>query len=392
MRSPRKIGSWFWTCALLLLSNAACAQGPPTPAREGFFSAAFSSAAPGGALALILPLSGPLAATGAAVRDGFLAAAAESGAQVRVFDSGSGVDQASPVFREALRSGPSLIVGPLRKEAVQAIAMEHPGAPWLALNYLDAPIPVDGLVQFGLRPEDEGRAAADDAYQRGLRRALALIPQSTVNSDWGERALAAFSTRIAELGGAVIASAHYVPGTSNFGEPIRQLLGILDSEQRHRALVSTLGERSEFEARRRDDADFIFLAAKPADGRLLWPQLRFHRSGSLPVYATSAIFEGRRDAELNGLRLCDIPYLGAAEDKMAELREQVATLDSARRQPRFFAMGHDAFALAQAIRNNVVQEPVPGLTGILLLQGGAILRQLSCMEIRDGRPVARKRA
>lgn len=368
-----------------LLPAAASAQGLPGPAQDRFTRYSYV-ASPEGPLVLLLPLSGALGATGAAVRDGFLAAAAATGTPVRVYDAGASPEGAVDAFSRALRDGPSVVVGPLRKEAIAAIAAEGAAVPWLALNYLDRAAG-ENLVQFGLSPEDEARAAAEQAYQQGLRRALTVIPQVVAGSDWGERALAAFSARLTELGGEVIGIARYAPGAGNFSAPAQALLGLDDSRQRHRTLENTLGARSEFEPRRRDDADFLFMAARPADGRLLWPQLRFHRLGDLPVYTTSAIYEGRADSELNGLRICDMPYLMEGENASTRLRAEVTGLPSATQQPRLFALGADAFALAIRMRNNELlgQPNVAGHTGQLALAQGVVTRRLVCGDMRDGK-------
>lgn len=373
--------------ALLACSAAAFAFGPPTPAQDRQLRF-FSAENPDGPLVLLLPLSGAQAAVGRAVRDGFLAAAASAGAAVRVHDAGSSSDSALEGFRRALHEEPSVIIGPLHKDAVAAISAQGPSAPWLALNYLEPRMQLERMVQFGLAPEDEARAAAEHAHAQGLRRALALVPQTTLASDWGARALQAFAARLIELGGAVVSEGRYTVGESNFAVPIKLLLGLDQSTERHRALDSLLGARSQFEPRRRDDADFLFIAARASDGRQLWPQLRFHRSGDLPVYATSAIYEGRSDSELNGLRVCDMPYLSDATGSYAKLRGEVEGLNSARQQPRLFALGYDAYAVAARMRSGELNA-TPGFaaaTGTLTLANGAIQRRLGCAAFRDGRP------
>ena len=371
--------------ALHAVSNAV-----PTPAQNirGHFSSFDLQTIVGGeGLALLLPLSGAYAASGLAVRDGFLAAAAPARAAVRVYDSGSSTESAVAAYELLLRDGPAVVIGPLRKEAVTAIAGLGPSRPWLALNYLDARAPVANTIQFGLAPEDEARAAAEQAHARGLRRAIALVPQALAGNDWGERALSAFGQRLRELGGEVIAAGRYAPGTLNFAEPIKQLLSLDQSDARHRALVAVLGQSSEFEPRRRDDVDFIFVAARPADGRLIWPQFRFYRSLDLPIYATSAIFEGGQDKELNGLRVCDMPYMLDGAGAYASLRGDVADLASARQQPRLFALGYDAFHVASLMQSGELAAPAfAAASGSLSVANGAVARGLSCAEIKDGSP------
>ena len=341
-------------------------------------------------IALLLPLTGAYSATAEAVRDGFMSAYfGKGGSQpaVRVYDVGATASSSVAAYQRALSDGTGFIVGPLRKDAVAAIAdLGQPPVPMLALNYLDSAQPVFNLFQFGLAPEDEARAAAERAVAEGGRRAIAFVPAT----DWGERALVAFRQRLQELGGSVLASSSYALGGRDYSAPIKQLLSIEDSEARHKALSNTLARNSEFEPRRRDDADFIFLVARPAEGHLIWPQFRYHRSGSLPMYATSLIFGGGIDIELNGVRFCDMPWMVGAQAELTQLREQAAGLPSLRSQPRLFALGHDAYMLAKLIQKGDLQGGAgyPAATGELRLgTSGAIARRLDCVQIEDGKPV-----
>jgi uncharacterized protein len=370
----------------LLVASVAAAQSQRNPFRDRF-SGFFLSDAPDDALALLLPLSGSQAAAGLAIRDGFLAAATVAGDRVRVYDAGSGVDSAVYAFDLLQRRRPAVIVGPLHKGAVAAIAERREAGPWLALNYLDHGQSLPDMLQFGLAPEDEARAAAEHARSLGLRRALALAPDGN-RSEWGERALRAFSTRLLELGGELLGVGRYPDSTLNFSATIKQLLGLDASAERHRQVSGTLGVRPEFEPRRRDDADFLFIAARAEDGRLLWPQLRFHRVGELPAYATSAIYEGRQDQELNGVRVCDMPYLADASGFYAKLRADAETLPSAHLQPRLFAFGYDAYGIAARMRDGepLRDRNLPGASGRLQIGDGVVGRGLNCADIRDGRP------
>ena len=125
---------------------------------------------PASSLALILPLSGALAPTAEAVRDGFMAAALKTPNHlpVRLYDSGNSNASSLAAYQQALREGASFVVGPLRKESIAAIAaLGQLPAPVLALNYLDetAQAPAN-FFQFGLAPEDEARAAAEHGPPR----------------------------------------------------------------------------------------------------------------------------------------------------------------------------------------------------------------------------------
>ena len=89
---------------------------------------------------------------------------------------------------------------------------------------------------------------------------------------------------------------------------IEGLMALTQSVQRYQRLRANIGGPLQFDPRRRQDADFVFLAANANAGRLLKSQLKFHYAGDLPVYSTSFIYsmDGRSDADLNGVMFADI--------------------------------------------------------------------------------------
>lgn len=341
----------------------------------------------GSGLALILPFSGPFASTSEAVRDGFLAAYLKAGGRipVRFYDSGNGNESSVGAYQQAIHEGAGFIVGPLRKESIAAIAAQgQMHVPVLALNYLDetAQVPAN-FFQFGLAPEDEARAIAEQAVAEGDRRAIALVPQT----EWGDRVLAALDKRLRELGGSVVKSARYKAGTVDYGDMIQDLLNLQASQNRHNALTGIIGSKSEFEPHRRDDIDFIFMASKPSEGHMIWPQLRFFRATGLPVYSTSLIYSGSADTELNGVRFCDMPLMLQADGNWAGVRNDSADLPGMKIQPRLFALGYDAYNLVAMMQAGSMQSGtvIPSATGGLVMKpNGAITRTLGCAQFRDG--------
>jgi len=154
-----------------------------------------------------------------------------------------------------------------------------------------------------------------------------------------------------------------------------------------------IGLRSQFQPRRRDDINLVFVAARPEQARLLGPQLRFHRTGDLPIYATATIYDGDvPPADLSGLRFCDMPWMLAQDGEAAALRSQLRTLFPARPKEftRLLALGHDAYTLVQLIERGQMQAGsfFPAVSGTLSLRAdGVITRGLNCAEIRNGRLV-----
>jgi uncharacterized protein len=358
------------------------AQAAPSPARRRL-----------DALALLLPLTGPHAASAEAVRDGFFAAfyAEQNLAErpaARVYDTGTTPDTLRAAYRAALNDGAAFLVGPLRREDVAALADEgRPAVPVLALNYLDpgkqAPF---NFFQWGLAPEDEARQAAERAISDRQFRAVALVP----DGEWGERVLRAFRERLEALGGELVAAESFFSSERDYSEPIQRLLALDASEERHRMLVTVLGLKTQFQPRRRDDVDLVFIAGRPEQAKLLGPQLRFHRTGELPIYATSLIYDGDTPPpDLSGLRFCDMPWMLAQDGALAQLRAQLQSLfpGRPREYTRLLALGHDAYTLVRLIDSGQLRSGsfFPAASGTLSLrEDGVISRGLACAEIRNG--------
>lgn len=347
-------------------------------------------------VALLLPLTGPYAATGEAVRDGFLSGYFQvpgSPITARIYDTGATVDTFRRAWQVALDQGAEFVVGPLRRDMVNALAADgRLPVPVLALNYLDpgqtAPF---NFFQLGLAPEDEARQAAERAAADGQYRAVALVPEG----DWGARILEAFRERYETLGGRLVAESRYPTESRDHSEEIRTLLALDWSEERHRTLTIALGTKTEFEPRRRQDVDLVFLVARPEQARLLGPQLRFHRTAGLPIYTTATIYDGEPPAmDLNGLRFCDMPWMlagaGAADERWALERARVGNLFPRHRSDyaRLLALGRDALGLISLIENGHLQPGTyfPAASGTLSLDSnGLIRRRLSCVEIDRGK-------
>ncbi|HKX93171.1 MAG TPA: penicillin-binding protein activator, partial [Methylibium sp.] len=346
-----------------------------------------------GGYALLVPLSGSLAPGGSAVRDGFIDAwYAEAGGKppVRVYDAGATSGQAVNAYQTALKNGATLVVGPLTKDGLSAIASSGGASvPVLSLNYLDSGTAVpSNFLQFGLAPEDEARAAAQHAIAQRRMNALVLSP----DTEWGDRVVAAFTSAYTALGGQVLQAARYEPGTQDFGKPLQALMSLDESNQRHRWLTEALGQQSEFEPRGRTDADLVFAPARASEARLLLPQLDFFRASQLPIYSVAAAYTGSgRDPD--GMTVCDMPWMLESDaGRWAEPRREAdaAFVDDLKLQPRLFALGADAFRVAQAWSSGRFAggQDLAGATGRLRIEtGGRIARDVDCALLAGGRLV-----
>jgi len=347
-------------------------------------------------LAVLLPQSGALAGAAAALRDGFMTAyyqlPLEKRPQLRFYDSSNAADT-WPLYRQAVDAGADMVIGPLNKDAVSQLARAGElEIPVLALNQIPPQMgQPENLFQFGLSPEDEARQAAERAWQDGLSQALVIIPEG----QWGERILNSFRERWETLGGLLLEYQTYDAKGQDFSQPVLTLLDIDESEQRRREMQRVLIQNVKYEPRRRQDADFVFFAAKPQIARQIRPLLQFHHASDLPVYATSHIYTGNPDAEhdrdLEGIKFPDIPWLLASEKGHRLSQDALATAfpNATRIYQRLYAMGIDSFNLLPHLGRLKISpwETLDGQTGNLYLDEiNQVHRRLVWAQIRKGIP------
>lgn len=295
---------------------------------------------------LLLPLSGNLQKAGEAVRDGFMAAyfqAMQRGyplPSVRVIDS-SGDNFPDTYDRAA--SDTDLVIGPLEKEKVAHLQGRwRLPVPTLALNDAPAASNPGNLYLFSLNPEEEARQAAQEARKQLHTNALIIVPAS----EWGQRLTHAFTTEWMLQQGVILGTVQFDASKEDYSTVLQQALGIADSKNRRQWLRQWSSEQLEFEPRRREDIDVIFLAARPDAARQIKPLLAFHYAGQIPVYAISSIYSGQpdveRDADLDGIQLLVSPWLF----EQSELRSAVeASLKPPANMQTLYALGADAWRL-----------------------------------------------
>jgi uncharacterized protein len=341
-------------------------------------------------IALLLPLAD---AAGRAVSEGFMAAYYDAVnqnqqvPQVTVFDT-SNVTDIMPMYRSAAEIGADMIIGPLRKDSVRQLQaqLELP-VPTLALNYGDeGRLNPSGLYQFGLAPEDEIAQAARMAWAAGHRFAAVLTPageeyrriQETFISSWQA------------LGGEVVAAASF-GSVATYSDIIRRMMSIDQSEARAASLRNVLPRSNiQFTPRRRQDIDFVFILANPAEGRQLKPTMAFHFAGDVPVYAMPTIYDGGASAtgnrDLNGIYFLDAPWILTNTDPLKSQTYNVWS-DASGPVQRLRAMGIDSFRLHTRVAQlaNFPGVKVTGATGTLSMRSdGTITRELTGAQFVNG--------
>ncbi|MCK4608551.1 MAG: penicillin-binding protein activator [Gammaproteobacteria bacterium] len=352
-------------------------------------------------VALLLPLHGPLAASGQAIKNGFLAAyyysleQGQSKSSIKVIDtSGSDV---SALYRQAIKDGADFVVGPLTKGNVQEIIdLGDLPTPTLALNtvanYTD--FDTKNLYQFGLFTEDEITQMAVRAWQEHPGRALIIAPQNA----WGQTVAKTLQKTWQELGGEVATTMLFDPN-QQLEKQVAHALNVDLSLEHKQELRKILWKEFKFTPRRRQDVEVIFLIAPPKIARQIRPLLQFYFAGNLPVYATSIVYSGRvapsLDKDLDGIIFCDMPWLledpATLPPVLPALRQQITKIwpRSYSRYPRLYALGIDSYYLMLNL-NKLLQRPdvgIAGATGVFYIDNSRhIYRQLDWAVMQNGVP------
>lgn len=316
-------------------------------------------------IAVLLPLSGSNADVAQALRNGMLAAYYRNRwggtpPLLRFYDTGPDDSNLRRHYDRAVKEGAKLVIGPLTKSAVADLAHSGPlSVPVLALNQIEGTVPAQ-LYQFALAPEDEARQAAERASLDGHTHALAIVPAGA----WGARQLQAFTDRFQELGGTVTHVERY--GTnSDFTTLVQHLLTPAPDT-------------------RTPQSDMLFMLAFPQQARAITEQLHAQQAGTLAVYASSHLYDGRAgDAAtgLDGVIFCDIPWMLSQSSLSSSERTQSARLWPASMQAnaRLYALGLDAYNIVPYLGRlgNSPTTGYPGESGRLYLDAGQHLhRQL----------------
>ncbi len=351
--------------SLSLLAPALCAaqQGQASAAVPAAAATPETPAPPASEIALLLPLkSADFQAAAEALRLGFMTARERDGNKLSVTIRGTDAsgEQILLEYEAAVRAGAKVVVGPLTRSGVSAIAASNRvSVPTLALNYPEAqPKMPAKLYGFGLSVELEARQVAVQAWDDGIRQMLVVSAASPL----ARRASQAFAEGFRTLGGRILDTLEFTPASDLL--VLKQMVA-------------------------KSDADGLFLAADVEQARLARPFM----SNVLPTYATSLLHSGRAEplanVDLNGIRFVEMPWL-VQPDHPAVM--SYARLDSLGPElQRFFALGIDAYRLAAEIMLNRGRINLDGVTGRLGLSttGNQVEREALATQFRDGAAVPR---
>lgn len=325
-------------------------------------------------IAVFLPDSGPLSGVAESIRTGMRLHHLQSverngGVRLTFLDSSHGNLEA--LYGEARNLGAQVVIGPLDKDRVSELeTRDSVPLPTLALNYGAGDTNrAEGLYQYGLSAEDEARQVARRAREDGHRRGAMLIP----DNEWGARVGRAFEQAWRDRDGVITNTVAYDPQGSATESTRRVLSG--------------------------GRPDMLFLLALPSYARQVPPTLDYYNAGSLPIYATSHLYEGHHqpllDHDLDDVQFVDVPWqipdaaVGGVEalpylESYRDLQEEADPSTF-----RLMAMGVDAYELARRLPQFQLlpESEVFGATGVLVPgRDGRIERQLPWARFERGVP------
>ncbi|ACL55077.1 penicillin-binding protein activator [Methylobacterium nodulans] len=163
-------------------------------------------------VALILPLTGPGAAAGTAMRNAAELAVQEfqnPDLKILVKDDRGSPEGAREAASAAVAEGAELVIGPLFAGSVQGAAAtaRAAGKPVIAFS-TDASVAARGVYLLSFLPQPEVDRVVDEVTAAGRRSFAALIPETT----YGHVVEAQFREAVARKGGRVVALERYPAG------------------------------------------------------------------------------------------------------------------------------------------------------------------------------------
>ncbi len=311
----------------------------------------------GAHIGVILPLNAnPFRQAAEAVKQGLIAASKQQPGtpSIRIYPTSDDAGNVLAVYQQALGNGAKVIIGPLTKSAVAALAdSELVSVPTLALSMPDADIVQHNLYLFGLSLDAETRQVAQFMRREG-RNSVIVVSAANV---LGKRLQATFTEAWQRQGGSIAGQIVYILGTD----------------------LATLQDY----AARIQPADAIFLALNAQDASLIRPYL----PGNLASYATSQVFTGSAtpgSIDLGGVRFLDMPWLLQPDHPAVMVftrTEKPLSADS----ERLYALGIDAYRLAQQLYQGKLPDSglvLDGVTGQIHRTGQQFTRELTAAEFQ----------
>lgn len=354
---------------------------------------------------LLVPLTGPGAEVGTALRDAALMAlfdAYDPRLEIQIFDTKGSVEGAEAAAKSAMDAGADLLLGPLFADGIRAVAplADEQGLPLIGFSNDDR-VAGDGVYLLSFPPEEQVSRVVRFAARNGDRDFGALIPETL----YGDRVLTALGLTIWQTGGRLTSVQAYPNQREALHEPVRRLADFERRRSAHEAEIAfldLLGD-DDFAAEIKQD-----LASRDTLGRLrldavLLPEgqpLIGSLAPLLPFYdidpgKTQFLGTGLWDGAQLGTELALRGAWYAAPDPdrvnafMARYEELYGAIP-----PRLATLGYDAMALVAALSRSYAERPFArhlmedpqgfiGIDGLFRFRSsGVVERSLAIIEVR----------
>lgn len=333
-----------------------------------------------GPIAVLLPTDERYAAISREIRQGIdytreTAAIAPDRELIHI-DSGTTRLGAQAALEQAQRAGAAVIIGPLLKEQIRALASLPADGPLvIALNAPTKGTSLPrGVISYSLSPEQDAAAVAARMWADGHRRAVVFAASNPL----GQRARSAFVEEFTLQGGEVVDGESFATEQTDFATELRSLLRVRSNND------------GPFQPRIRDDIDAIFIASSGSELSLVVPQLDYFGAEDLPRYSLGLTYSGNRaprgDADKDGVIIPIAPLLLASTaGPNHPLRSPYERAQLAGSLPRLFAFGADAALLASRIDTLLNGGVITGFTGDLSVTAtGLVQREPRWGQFQDG--------
>ena len=311
-------------------------------------------------LALLLPLaSADFARPAEALKLGFMAAHKHGGEKlaVGIFATEASGESVLSAYDKALALGARLVIGPMTRSGVTTLAASKR----VSVTTIGLNLPEDRsalppkLYTFGLALEAEAQLVARTAFAEYYKSAILVSAKSPL----AQRSRDAFAGAWRALGGTIKAAHEFGPQTD--------LLALKET-------LSTVV------------ADMTFLAADTDQARAVRPFL----NNVIDVFATSQVNAESSDrlanVDLNGIRFVEMPWLVQVDHPAAMVYPRPEGMASD--LERFYALGIDAFRVAEAMLEDQRRLSLDGVTGRLTLDGSLVAREPVQAVFRNGIGIA----
>lgn len=382
---------------------------PPLQSGNGSVLGGPATGKTAGPVALLLPLSGPMAPVGQVLENAAkLAFATGSGPTLDIRDTGSTAAGAAAAAQAAIANGDGIILGPLTSGEAHAVA---PLAQAAGVNVLaftnDTSVAAPGFWTLGITPTQQVQRIVKAAADAGRTQVAALLP----DDDFGHSLSAALGNATAALSEPSPNVVFFEPGFDGVNQGVRQISDYADRQAPLEARIKAaqdLGTPAGRETARElqhqqipppsfnalfigatDTASLQALASFLPYYSVTYPQVQLLG----PAIWSSVATDLAGDPQYNGVfdgALYAAPDPTAAQAFVAKYQSAYGAAPPAIADVAFDAAAIAGLAASSGgYTSTVLTEPsgFTGTDGVLVLQpDGQVLRGLAVLEVAPGGP------